>query len=62
MRVVYTLPHHLEVKRLKKFLDGCEFLGGQLMKPFALWAASILVETDSLGVIVIDRTPAQCDK
>jgi hypothetical protein len=22
MRVVYTLPHHLEVKRLEKFLDG----------------------------------------
>ena len=62
MRVVYTLPHHLEVKRLEKFLDRRllreAVRSHDLIVPLSLRAASRLVEPDSLGVIVVDLSLA----
>ena len=57
MRVVYTLPY-LEVKRIEELLDWRLLREAvrthDLVVPLALWPASVLIEADSLGVIVVD--------
>jgi hypothetical protein len=49
-------------KRLKKFLDGCEVLGGNLGEPPALRSTPLRVEPDSLGVVVVNPTLAHSDE
>ena len=64
MRVVYTLPY-LEVKRIEELLDwrlfGESVGAHDLVVPLALWPASVLIEADSLGVVVVNLALAHSD-